>query len=317
MYLDTKIIEEIRRTDILDFLTRHNGFTFIKRNDTYRCREHPSFAVKNDRLSWYWHSKAVGGHGCLDYLIKIENKSFKEAVSIITSTALAVIPEKPQHEAVKPKILILPEKKRLSLRVYDYLCNKRCIDMGIVHSLIQKGVLYEDKRSNVVFVGLDEHGKAKFASIRGTAGDFCGDCAGSDKRYAFTLESPYSNQLYVFESPIDTLSRASMENIFRNDKDAWKRKNYLSLSGTSDTALPFFLNKRSDLKEIVFCLDNDPPGQSAAAEMSNKYSDRHYYVRIEPPFGKDYNEDLIKLTQNMRLESRQKNPVDIHKNMSI
>ena len=124
------------------------------------------------------------------------------------------------------------------------------------------------------------------------------------------MESQYSDQLYVFESPVDTLSRASLENNFKNDKVAWKRKNYLSLAGTSDTALPFFLNKRTHIKEIVFCLDNDIAGQQAAEALSEKYHDKGFYVRIEPPFYKDYNEDLIDyLTQKKKEKSSlQKSP---------
>ena len=41
--------------------------------------------------------------------------------------------------------------------------------------------LYEDKRGNVVFVGHDEQGAARFASVRSTYSDFRGDCMGSGK----------------------------------------------------------------------------------------------------------------------------------------
>ena len=58
-----------------------------------------------------------------------------------------------------PKTLILPEKSGVPLRLYDYLCIRRGIDSEVVNTLIQKEMLYEDKRGNVVFVGHNEHGR--------------------------------------------------------------------------------------------------------------------------------------------------------------
>jgi len=58
-----------------------------------------------------------------------------------------------------------------------------------VNALIQRKMLYEDRRGNVVFIGYDGQSKARFASVRGTYGDcrYRGDCAWSDKRYGFNI----------------------------------------------------------------------------------------------------------------------------------
>jgi esterase/lipase superfamily enzyme len=48
----------------------------------------------------------------------------------------------------------------------------------------------------------------------------------------------------------------------------------LSLAGTSDVALLFFLNQHSEVKELVFCLGNAEPGLEAAATMARKYADK-------------------------------------------
>ena len=319
MKLDEQIIERVRNVDVIAFLEQRHGFTFAYRGGAFRCQQHPSLAVKADRLSWYWHSRGVGGHGALDYLVKAENMAFREAVGVITGATPQHRANLARQEAEPPKVLVLPEKRGIPLHLYDYLCLKRGIDGDIVNSLIQKEMLYEDRRGNVVFVGYDEQGAARFASLRGTYGDFQfrGDCPGSDKRYAFFMESTFSNQLYIFESPIDALSRATLENLFRNNKEAWKRRSYLSLAGTSDTALPFYLDKRPAVKELVFCLDKDDAGQEAATAMSKKYSDKGYYVRIEPPLSKDYNIDLMKYLEISRLEKSQKNAVKMHKETSL
>ena len=289
--IDTKNIEQARNADIISYLEKYSGFTFAHRGGEYRCRQHPSLAVKNDRRSFYWHSKGIGGYGVIDYLTKVEGMAFREAVEVVTGTTPTTAPTQSDFRTAqqdKPKILKLPERKGIPLRLYDYLCNKRGIDSDIVTTLMNRDKLYEDVRGNVVFVGYDEYLKPRFASIRGTHGDFRGDCAGSDKRYSFSI-SGFSERLYVFESALDAMSHAS---IVKAETGAWERDSRLSLSGTSDTAMPFFLNQHTAVKELVFSLDNDHAGREATAKMIKKFADMGYLTRTEPPSAKDYSEEL-------------------------
>jgi hypothetical protein len=291
--IDNSIVEQARTADVLAFFEKYHGFTFAPMSGGYRCRQHKSLAVKADRLSWYWHSRGVGGFGALDYLVKAENMAFREAVEVVTG--ISPVAATPRLETPPPKSLVLPDKTGLSLRLYDYLCMKRGIDGEVVNTLIQRKMLYEDKRGNVVFVGRDELGAARFASVRGTYGDcaFRGDCSGSDKRYGFAVAAcAPSDRLYIFESPIDLMSHASLVNADIGDTGAWKRDSRLSLSGTADTALDFLLNKQNAFKVLVFCLDNDRAGREAAVQLARKYAFRGYTALNEPPRGKDFNEDL-------------------------
>jgi len=314
--IDNAIVERVRNTDIVNFFERYHGFTFTHRGGEYRCKQHPSLAIKDNRLSWYWHSKGIGGHGALDYLTKVENMPFRDAVEVVVNTALittvtAPSAPVPPQQPEKPKVLVLPEKAGIPLKLLTYLCSKRGIDSDIVNTLMQKEMLYEDKRGNVVFIGHDEHGKARFASLRGTYGDcsFRGDCSGSDKRYGFNMAANVpSERLYIFESPIDLMSHASL------DKAIWQHHHRLSLSGTSDTAIPFFLNQHNAVKELVFCLDNDTAGRNAAVNMARKYADKGYQTRLELPQGKDFNEDLQTRKQQIKIETRAKCQ---HKNVGL
>jgi hypothetical protein len=102
------------------------------------------------------------------------------------------------------------------------------------------------------------------------------------------------------------MSHASLENAATGDRDAWKRHSRLSLAGTSDVALLFFLNQHTAVKELVFCLDNDPPGQEAAATMARKYADKGFRTRIELPRGKDHSDDLQALRTQIQAEKRPK-----------
>lgn len=296
LILDSKLIQDARSADMLTFLEKRSGFTFAHRGSGYRCRQHPSLTVKDDRLSWYWHSQGIGGYGALDYLMKMELLPFRQAVE--TVVGVDVVTAQPQQEHEQSRTLFLPEKRWNSLRLYAYLCQNRGIHSSIVNALIQDGKLYEDKRGNVVFVGFDEQGQARFASLRGTYGDgsFRMDCAGSDKRYGFCMAACVpSERLYIFESPIDAMSHASLETAIDGDRDAWRRDNRLSLAGTSDTALPLFLNQYPAVNELVFCLDNDRAGRDAAVTLARTYSDKGLHTRMELPSGKDFNEDLVTL----------------------
>ena len=314
--IEQKTVEQARNLDIIDFLKRYYGFTFTIRGEAYRCQQHPSLAVNSDRRSWYWHSRGIGGYGALDFLIIAQCMTFREAMKELAGIAPATV--QPRQKAEQPKTLILPEKAGVPLRLYDYLCNKRGIDSEIVNTLIQEGKLYEDRRGNVVFVGFDEQGKARFASLRGTYGD-CGfrmDCAGSDKRYGFNmLACVPTERLYIFESPIDAMSHASLDNAATGDRDTWKRHSRLSLAGTSDTALIFFLNKHTTVKELIFCLDNDLAGCEAAVKMAKKYTDNGLQAQIELPMGKDLNEDLMALRLIEKARQRRVNPH--HRDMDI
>jgi len=123
--IDRNILERARNTDIIVFLEKHCGFTFAYKGVTYRCKQHQSLAVKNDCLSWYWHSKGIGGFGALDYLIKVENMRFREAMEAVSGEAPVTAPQ--QFKTAPAKTLALPESAGIPLRLYDYLCVKAAL----------------------------------------------------------------------------------------------------------------------------------------------------------------------------------------------
>ena len=96
----------------------------------------------------------------------------------------------------------------------DYL-KKRGIDQEVIDYCIQTGRLYESRNkghSNVVFVGFDKDGKARFGCLRGIGeGRFHGDLSGSDKHYSFALPACVENPaIHLCESAIDVMSYATL-----------------------------------------------------------------------------------------------------------
>lgn len=92
--------------------------------------------------------------------------------------------------------------------------------------------------------------------------------------------------------------------LVKADTGVWEQHSRLSLAGTSNTALNFFLNKQSTVKELVFCLDNDHAGREATVQLARKYAALGYIARNEPPRGK---EDLQAFRAQIQAEKSTKN----------
>lgn len=289
---------QARGTDIIDFLSTFEGLSFKCKGNGYSCVEHDSLYIKADRRGWYWNSQNTGGSSAIDYCEKIKQMSFPQALQMLVGDAAEIIKSNTLQtpELKKSQEFSLPEKiDGQYSRAYAYLNKSRKIDSCIISKLMHEKKIYQDNNNNVIFVGYDEHDKAKFACRRGTLSDksFRGDCSGSDKKYSFNIKGTNKEKLYVFESPIDLLSHATLVNKAVKNNNAWLVHNRLSLAGTTDVALEHYVKLNTNIKELIFCLDNDEAGQKATAEHMKKYNEKGYKVSAITPKNKDLNEDLI------------------------
>jgi len=297
MRYNNTVVEHARSTDMLAFFSRYMSFSFNIKGNEYRCNEHPSLSVKNDRLTWYWHSRSIGGRGALDFLMKTQGMGFREAMAKLVGTEPSPLPSHIESPSARP--LILPERADfLYNRLYAYLNQTRGIDGKIIITLIQDKRLYQDKKGNIVFVGYDENNVPRFASLRGTYTDnpFRADSTGSDKRYGFNMDNVDNmarSNLYIFESPIDCMSHATLVNLKTGDKNAWRNDKRLSLGGTSSLALCKYLELNDSVSELIFCLDNDPAGREGTASLAREFGRKDYRTQIALPMGKDFNDDLL------------------------
>lgn len=255
-YVEPEIIEQVRQIDLLTYLRKFEPDNVEEVKGTknvYRTVDHDSLKISNGK--WFWWSQGFGGYNALDYLIKVRNYSFMDAVEILTGKELANwTPPPKKEEKNEPKVLRLPEKYQDSKRIIQYLFN-RGIDYQIIQECIADGVIFESngRYHNVVFVGKDETGTPKYAAYRGLGNStFKGDAYGSDKQYSFRLLAKEPCQsVHLFEAAIDLLSYATL--LKAQGKD-YKSENLLSLSGVyqpkkrTKTAkfrlrFPFFLRK--------------------------------------------------------------------------
>lgn len=210
-YIPPEVVEQARQIDLLTYLRKlepDNVEEVKGTRNVYRTVDHDSLKMSNGK--WFWWSQGFGGYNALDYLIKVRNYSFMDAVEILTGKELANwTPPPKKEEKTEPKVLRLPEKYQDSKRVIQYLFN-RGIDYHIIQECIADGVIFESngRYHNAVFVGKDETGTPKYAAYRGLGSStFKGDAYGSDKQYSFRLLAKEPCQsVHLFEAAIDLLS---------------------------------------------------------------------------------------------------------------
>ena len=314
----TKITDEMkqrcRNIDLVDYL-ESRGMKVKKTGDTYKLeisRKYPgdlsSLSIYPDRKGWKRWSNGVSGSDVISFLQKVENMSYQESVEEILhthkrsfSTSASPVPLISCDNTEKE--LELPERFNGKYsRVVAYLNKTRGIDAHIISELMKNNMVYQDESNNVVFVGFDDNKKAKFGCVRGTMTDkqYRRDCSGSDKRYCFFMPGILKSKVFVFESPIDAMSHASLTNKVINRDDAWKVYNRLALCGTADVALEHYIDTHPDIKEINLCLDNDEAGRTASAEIRKKYEQLGFTVKERFSHSKDYNDDLLEYIKNKK-----------------
>lgn len=284
---EVKAIEDM---SVLSFL-QEQGYEFKRIGNSFRCKEHPSLSINTDEKQWYWHSCDKGGYGVIDWCKKIENLSFPEALNRLSEKSISYIPKAPEQSVVEKKEFKLPKAFNGKFsRAFAYLVYTRKIDKSVINDCFKNGSLYEDEKHNVIAVGFDENGNAKYATKRGTNTEvkFRGEVSGSDKHYGFSLPAD-SERVYVFEGFGDVLAHATLVNMKarmlaktpqqkQNADYAYKGQSRIALGGVSDNALEFYLKNNPQTKQICFCLDNDEGGKTATQKHMKKYSELGYEV---------------------------------------
>ena len=271
-FTDTEM-QIARETDLPELLS-HLGYQVKRVGRFHTTAEMDSLRIK-DRRKWFRYSQNTGGDA-ITFLQQFCGKSFPEAVEyLLTFHGKARDAPIPQPKPISPKQeFSLPPRNADDRRVFAYL-RKRGIAAQVIRQFMNSGLLYEDaEHHNCVFVGKDHVGQAKYAGLRGAydrdGKGFRGDVTGSDKNVGFAIpHDPTSNQVRVFEAPIDLMSYLSLHR---------ELINAVALCGLYDGALETYLKDNPSIKRITLCLDADAPGRAAAQQLKDKYSARGYAV---------------------------------------
>ena len=282
-----------KETDLPELLT-HLGYQVRRIGRYHTTAEMDSLRIK-DRRKWFRYSQNTGGDA-ITFLQQFCGKSFSEAVEYLLAfhgrardSPTKAVPFVKRDEVQKP--FALPPRNADDRRVFAYL-HKRGIALQVIRQFLNSGLLYEDaEHHNCVFVGKNSAGQVKYAGLRGTydreGKGFRGDVSGSDKDIGFAIPcDPVSDQVRVFEAPIDLMSYYTLHRSCCNA---------VALCGLYDGALRTYLRNNPQIKRIVLCLDMDTPGQEMAEQLRKKYAELGYEISQEKPrSGKDWNEYLQK-----------------------
>lgn len=304
-YVSKEQIEQAKQLDLLTYLQMYEPYELVRcSRNVYCTRTHDSLKISNGK--WFWWSRGLGGRSALDYLIKVRELTFSEAVLALTGPALIESSHRDvQHDAVtsSSKEFKLPERSDSNQRVIAYL-TKRGIDRSVIDFCLASGRLCESRPyHNAVFVGYDLQGVPRYAAIRGTSKTrYMGEVGGSDKRYSFSIAAKeYGQNLHLFESAIDLLSYCTLEKLKGLD---WRQMHLLSLGGiykpslgkeraNTPAALTQYLSIHPEIRRLVLHLDNDDPGRTAAFTINSLLSPKLSISDETPQHGKDVNDMLL------------------------
>ena len=303
-------IARANEVNLVRFLSAR-GERFKKAGREYRWEKHDSVTICENK--WYRHSQGKGGWP-IDFMMEFYDLSFPDAVKELLDgeearvglkTSLSEKRTIPYVEdgglavadPIPTKEMVLPEADENQDHIMEYLVDQRKLDKDILSEFIKRGDIYQEKdNQRVVFVGRDSEGNPRYASWRNAGAEqLRGDVSGSQKEYGFKSVAFWdedkqrkrlARKLYVFESPIDLLSFLTLYPKY------WHENHYLSLGGVSAKALKTFLSERSDVEQIILCLDNDKAGHEACVKLFDVIPSR-YAVNQLVPSRKDWNEVLV------------------------
>ena len=301
-YIPSEVVEKARQVDLLTYLKNYEPNELIEVcRGTYTTRTHDSLKISNGL--WYWFTKGIGGKSAIDYLIKVRNLSFINAVQTVMGNIKIQAPiSYKQKEKSSEKRLKIQLKATTNDRAINYLLS-RGIDKEIIKYCIENNLLYEEEKThNVVFIGYDENKIPSYAFCRATNEQrFMREATGSNKKYSFKINAEKENNIvHLFESSIDLLSLATL---FSIENRNWREENLLSLGGiysskydVEKTKIPIslteFLEKNPNVNEIHLHLDRDLAGRNASAFFQQVLSEKYKVLDRTVPFGKDVNEYL-------------------------
>ncbi len=287
--------------DLLTYLENYDRGELVHfGGSTYTTRTHDALKISNGK--WIWWTRGIGGKSALDYLIKVKGFPFTEAVEhILQKTGKSPPVIRRGNVRTEEKKPFKPPQKNATSDIARAYLTGRGIDEELTNFLFEEGIVYESrKNNNVIFIGKDEKGNAKYAFFRATDGRrIMGEAGGSDKRFSFRLVDENSDCLHVFESAIDLLSFAT---IAKEEGRKYMQTNYLSLSGVYvmsekyevklPIALEHFLKSNGNIKNICLRLDNDRTGLIASEQIKRILKTQYEVFILPPKQGKDYNEYL-------------------------
>ena len=196
--------EQIDAADSIDLVAyaQSRGYELEREGNQYKMKDHDSLYMKGNR--WYWFSHQMGGKA-ISFLTQYEGMGFVEAMQTLLGEKGIddrPLPKAAEMEEKELPAFELPIPNDNSKAAYAYLC-QRGIYKNLISKYMKEGLIYQsntfvyedengervEKRCppQVVFVGKDKDGVAKYACTRACFNEGKFDAPGSNKAYAFSI----------------------------------------------------------------------------------------------------------------------------------
>ena len=168
-HLSDEEIRSAREIDLLSYLQSTAPQELVALgNGNYCTREHDSLKISNGK--WHWFSQGIGGKSAIDYLIKVKDFDFADAVRTVLGVSCKVVSFE-KAKAPTPRRLLLPERNDSSEAVKAYL-SRRGISENVIAFCLKEKLLYESKpHHNAVFIGYDKAHTPRYAAVDGRASE--------------------------------------------------------------------------------------------------------------------------------------------------
>lgn len=197
---DAAVLEKIKYGVSILTVAEDLGFTVQRIGSYYTLKEFPHSArIYPDTNSFASFSEQsengkITGGSTIDFVMNYGGYNKQDAIRYLKDKYAGNIVDNPTPQPVREKAVKPPEKKEFKLperadgkfaRAFAYLTKTRCLDPEIVQQCFKSGMIYEDVKHNVVFVGMDSDGNAAYATRRSTLtkSNFKGDVAGGASGY--------------------------------------------------------------------------------------------------------------------------------------
>ncbi|MES1051406.1 DUF3991 domain-containing protein [Bacillus thuringiensis] len=296
--------EEIMKAKDVDLLSylEAKGETFKKEGQYYRHTEHDSLLIRDNM--YVWNSRQEKGYGAINFAKMYYGMSFVQAVTDINEgnykefdRSKSAVNQK-QEKFEYPKYLEVNNHTAIK----KYLVDERKIDERLVNWLINKDLIVQDKRNNVVYKWKDQGGKGQIIGMsrQGTVkmdnkrGSFKQIVPNYEKIHAgFTVDVGEPNKIYFYEDPIDMLSHWSIK------QNEIKNARLVSMHGLKPkTVIESIMDASKEgyqIKEVIMAVDNDKAGRDFVEHMEKLVGCKRELPTLEKD---DWNDVLKRKVKN-------------------
>ena len=277
-------IQQARRADLYGFLLAYHADCVVREGKYIRLRNHHSIVVKPGYSGYIRFSDRDETGNPIDLLVKYLGYSFTMAVRALAVSGYAIRGAAyTQTDTITATCMeTFPDKDELPYkRVYAYLTQTRHLSDAAVKSLIDRGLVYQDKKGNAVFINRE----GTYCEVRGTLSQVKYHRTfrkGSEPPSCWSFKAGIGRAevVYICEGAIDAIS---LYELCRASGGSRYSAIFCSIGGVGNQRAIDWIAKKAEC-EVVLAVDNDPAG----AECRSSNPGLGMWI----PHGKDWNEDL-------------------------